>query len=810
MLQDLRYGVRLLLKNPGFTFIAVFTLALGICGVTTQFSVVDAALLRGLPFPEQDRLVRVTMRDPNWPPERVFSLAAADVLEIAPKQQSFEDLAQYLFAGSFIVIIHDTPQRLSGAHVTSNFFSVLGVSPALGRDFTESDNQPGVERVTIISDALWQSEFGGDPNILGRKLRLNGRPATVIGVMPPGFQFPRDQLWMPIFNEYTSFQERPGGGGANVLGRLKPGVTLTQATSEVEVYLRALAEEYPQTNGRYTEARIEPLLSGFVAQPTRLLLITMFGAVIAVILIACANVMNMQFSRATVRSRELAIRAALGASRRRLVRQMLVESLVLAGIGGAAGAMLASWAIGLFSGVMGRLPTQALPSWMLFKIDGRALGFTVAATAFSVILSGLLPALAASRASLLDALNENARGHTSRFVHRFTGGLVVGQIALTCALLICSLLLIKSITNQFALNFGFDLDSVLAGRMNFEAEYRTDAERRAAFQRILNHLRSNPQFTHAAFTSRRNMMTTETFHGQIEGRTYARPEDRLESWLEFVSDGYFATLGLTPIAGREFEPGDTGDRRFVVLVNESFAQKHFGSESPLGHRLRAREGDTWRTIIGVVPDTLMQGPLEQKRDGSAVFVPTEALPLSYLTLVVRGHEPAGRLSEPLRRELAKIEPNLAIYVVETPKIHLNNALAQSRSVASLFAVFGGVAVVLAAIGLYGVMSFAVSRRIHEFGIRLALGAQRRDIMVMVLSKGISQLALGAVLGVGLTLVFMQLGGAAVSSFLYGVNPHDPWIYAGVLALLAIATMTACFVPARRATNLDPMVALRRE
>jgi len=810
MFQDLRYGLRLLGKNPGFTMVAVFTLALGISGVTTQFSVIDAAMLRGLPFPEPDRLMRVTMRDPSWAPERDFSLSAADVLEIAPKLQSFEGLAQYFFAGSFIVTIHDTPQRLSGSHVTSNFFSLLGVKPAMGRDFTESDNQPGVERVTIISDALWRSEFGGDPNILGRKIRrLNGQPATVVGVMPPGFQFPRDQLWIPIFNEYPGLRERPGGG-AHLLGRLKRGVTINQATNELEVYLRALAKEYPQTNRRYTEARIEPLLFGFVGRPTRQLLITMLGAVIAVLLIACANVMNMQFAQATVRSRELAIRAALGASSSRLARQMLVESLVLAALGGAAGALLARWAVGLFAGVMGTLPTQALPSWMLFKIDGRALGFTVAATALSVVLSGLLPALAAARAKPMDALKESSRGHTSRFIRRFTGGLVVCQIALTCALLISSLLLIKSITKQFDLNFGFDLDGVLAGRVNFEAEYRDDDERRAAFRRVLTHLRSGAQFTHAAFTTRRNMMTNETFHGEIEGRTYARPEDRLESWLEFVSDGYFATLGLRPIAGREFEPDDRGDRQFVVLVNESFARKHFGNESPLGHRVRAREGDTWRTIIGVVPDTMMQGPLEQQRDGSAIFVPTEALPVAYLTLVARGREPAERLTNALRRELAKVEPNLAIYGLETPKNHLKTALAQSRTVVSLFAIFGAVSVALAAVGLYGVMSFAVSRRTQEFGIRLALGAKKRDIMRMVMAQGARQLALGAALGIGLALALVQLGGAAVAGFLYKVSPRDPLVYIGVVALLALATSMACFFPARRATKVDPMIALRHE
>jgi predicted permease len=489
---------------------------------------------------------------------------------------------------------------------------------------------------------------------------------------------------------------------------------------------------------------------------------------------------------------------------------MLVESLVLAALGGAAGALLARWAIGLFAGVMGALPTQALPVWMLFKIDARVLAFTVAVTALAVILSGMLPALAASRANLTAALKESARGHTSRFVRRFTGGLVVGQIALTCALLISSLLLIKSISNQFALDFGFDLDSVLAGRMNLGAEYRTDDERRAAFRRILTHLRSSPQFTHAALTTRINMMTNDTFHGQIEGRTYARPEDRLESWLEFVSDDYFATLGLRPVAGREFEPGDRGDRQFVVLVNESFARKYFAGESPLGHRLRAREGDTWRTIIGVVPDTMMQGPIEQQRDGSAIFVPTEALPLSFLTLVVRGHEPADRLTNALRRELAKVEPNLAIYALETPKNHLKNALAQSRTVASLFAIFGVVSIVLAAVGLYGVMSLAVSRRTQEFGIRMALGAERRGIMRMVMAQGGRQFAIGATLGIALALGLAQLGGASVAGFLYKVNPRDPLVYVGVVVLLAVATVMACFFPARRATKVDPMVALRRE
>jgi len=449
--------------------------------------------------------------------------------------------------------------------------------------------------------------------------------------------------------------------------------------------------------------------------------------------------------------------------------------------------------------------------WMQFHIDRRVLVFTVTATAASVLLSGLLPALLASRTNLGEMLKAGARGHTSRLVHRLTGGLVVGQIALTCALLISSLLFINSITNQFALNFGFDLDAVLAGRMNFEADYRNDDNRRAVFRRLLAHLRSSPHFTAAALTTRRNMMTNDyTLNSEIEGRTYQRPEDRLASYLEIVSDGYFAALGLRPIEGREFEPADRDDRRFVALVNESFARKHFGNESPVGCRIRGDERNTWRTIVGVVPDTLMQGPLEQHRDGSAVFVPTEAAPASYLTLVVRGHVPPPQLTDTLRREIMKVDPHLAIYIVDTPRNMLQTALAQSRTVASLFAVFGGIAVLLAAAGLYGVTAFAVSRRTQEFGIRLALGADRRNILWLVLRQGGVQFMIGAALGLGLTLAFVQFGSAAVSNFLYRVDPRDPLIYGVVIVLLAAATLLACFVPARRAARVDPLVALRHE
>jgi putative ABC transport system permease protein len=807
--QDLRYGARTLLKQPGFTLVAVLTLALGICGVTTQFSIVDAALLRGLPLPEPDRLVGITMRDPSWAPDRTRNLWLSDVVEFGKETRSFEGLAGYSYAAPVIANINGMPQRLSGCLVTSNFFKLLGAKPILGRDFTESDNQTNAEPVTIISHALWQSDFGGDAQIIGRTFRVSRRATTIVGVMPPGFEFPRDQLWIPIFNEWSCSQ-RPCGP-AYVVARLKPDVSLTQAQAEVDNYLQRLAKDYPRTNEGFTVSRIEPVLNGFVARPTRQLLLSMFGAVVAVLLIACANVMNMQFARATARASEFAMRSALGASRLRLIRQLLTESLIIATLGGIGGIVLAHWAIDLFSGVMGQLPVKVMPFWMQFQIDRRVLGITVAACVASVMLSALLPALLASRVNLGEVIKSGARGHTNRLVSRLTGVLVTGQIALTCALLISSLLLIKSINNQSTLNFGFDLDAVLAGRVNFDPEFRSKDQLLDTFRSLLRHLRSSPHFTHAALSSRRLMMTNDDPSAfQIEGRVYQRPEDRLLAWEEVVSDGYFDTLGLRPIAGREFEMGDRDERRFVALVNESFARKHFGATTPIGQRVRRDDKDQWRPIVGIVPDTMMQGPLDQQRDGSAVFFPIEAEQRLGLTLVVRGYAPPSQLTEAVRSEILKVNPNLAIYLVDTPRNLMKSLLVQPRTTASLFAVFGGVATLLAAVGLYGITAFAVNRRTQEFGIRMALGADRRRILLLVLRQGGIQFILGTVLGLVLTLLLLRLGRSVVSDSLYQVNPHDPIIYAGVIGLLAAATVLACLAPARRATKVDPLVALRHE
>jgi putative ABC transport system permease protein len=802
-LHDLRIGLRVLLKEKSFFTISVLVLALGICGVTTQFSVINSALIRGLPFPEPSRLVRVALRDPSWAPGRTRAFWFDEDPAWSRSRQTVEGVAGFT-GSSFIATIGDLPERFPGSHVTEDFFSLLGVKPVMGRLFKPEDNRIEAPRVTIISDSLWNAEFGRDPNVVGRVIRLNGKPATVVGVMPPGFNFPRDQLWLPLFNEYP----RGNRGAANLIGdydvlaRLKSGVTLEQANAEFTVLARQAAKDFPDRNRNFTEAVVEPLMSIVVTSDTRQLLFTMLGAVVAVLLIACVNVMNMQFARATLRARELAVRGALGASRGRLLAQMLTESLIVAVLGAGLGMLFASWAIDFYA----RLGT-GFPAWMTFEIDGTVLAATIAATVGSLVVAGLLPAWLASRTDALDVLKQGGRGHTHPLVSRLTGALVVGQIALTAALLVASLLLVKSVAGRYALDFGFDLGSVLTGRMNFETDYHNDNDLQSVQARLLQQLRASPHFTHAAFTSRRGNLTGNFRAVQLENR----PEQKITASVEIVSDGYFATLGLGPLQGREFEPGDTPNKPAPALVNATFAKKYFPGESPLGLRLRSDPNASWCTIVGIVPDTLMQGPLDAQRDGAGVFLSISASPQSYATLVVRGHAASPeKLVEPLRREIFAVNPHLAIYLVKTPKRGLDNALEQVRTVMQLFSVFGAVAIVLAAVGLYGVAAFSVSQRTPEFGIRMALGAAPREIVKMVLQQGALRFSLGGVAGLGLAFALAPVAGAANAALLYNVSPRDPAVYALVFALLASVTGLACLIPARRAAKVDPMEALRAE
>src|SRR5437667_5273074 len=827
--QDVRIGLRVLFKEKSFCFLAVLVLGLGIGGATTQFTVVNAIVLRGFSFPHPEQLMSVGLIDPKASaPNNNFGFgvipSAQDYEDLRNAQQSFSQMAAYLSGSTINVTYKNNPQRYTGAYVTEDLFKMLGVSPIMGRDFTAGDNTPGAPKVTILSHEIWQRDFNGDRNIIGQSVRINGKAATILGVMPPNFKFPvSDELWTPYYNEVHLRPRCELLIGANnpapaVMGRLKPGVTADEANAEFVSLARRLAHDYPKTNQNLVSASVRPLLHALTGVQLRQQVLGMLAAVILVLLIACVNVMNMQFGRAALRAKEVAIRGALGATRWRIVRQMLTESLVVAVLGAIAGIIVAYWAVDMFVRATNALPFP-LPYWIQFKIDGPVFAFTIGIALVATIVSGLVPAWLSAHGNTAEIMKEGGRGNSSRLVNVITRMLVVGQIALTAALLIAATLQIKSIRNQLGLNYGYDEQAVYTARMALmEGAYPTQDARREFFLRAVRALRANPQFDSAALSSRFRM----TFDGQgqyeVDGQNYVQDRDRPRGNFESVSDKYFSTLGLNVWEGRDFTADDSDAKQPVAMVNASFARKYYGHESPIGRRIRIfnpGQPQPWRTIVGVVPDTLMQGPFNQQTNTAGFYLPLlGADPATqFCTIIVRpraGQRP-DTLGPTLSKAVAQLDPNLPIYFPGTPVRLHNEILGGNRIVATLFGIFGVVAFILSAVGLYGVMSFSVNQRRQEFGIRMALGADAARIFRMVMSQGAWQLAIGLAVGAGgIALLLGVVAAAALKNILFKVNALDPTIYFAVAALLTAVAAASCFVPARRATRVDPMVALRYE
>jgi len=830
--RDLRIGLRVLIKEKSFCALAITVLALGIAGVTTMFSVVNGVMLRGFSFPNAHRLISVNFIDPSS--TSFFGangqISSMDFEEFRPAQQSFEHLAAYLNGSTVNVTVDGTPRRYTGGYITEDFLRALGVSPVLGRDFTAADNQPGAEKVAIIGHGIWERDFGGAPGIVGKGVRINGAPATIVGVMPKGFAFPiNEELWVPLYSE---FPVRPRADPRNinpaVLGALKPGVSLDQASAEFAGFARRFAEAYPETSKAFATARVEPLIKTYTPLPLRGTLLTMLGFCVGVLLIACVNVMNMQFARATLRARELAIRSSLGATRARLVQQMLTESLLVAGIGAVLGVGLASFAVGWLSATFRNLDNPP-PSWITFDIDAPALIFTVGAALVAALVSGLLPAWMSSRASTVEALKEGGRGHTSHRIGLVSRGLVVFQIGVTCILLIGSLLQMRSILNQQAIDYGYDTAGIMSARMGLmDGDYPTPTARRVFYDRLLRELREHPEFGAVAFTSRFRMVFSGSGPVEIEGKEYREKRDRPNANFEQVTGGFFEVTGQKVLEGRTFTEDDLDPKLPVAVVNAAFARKHFGTESPIGRRFRSVDRSTeqpspWRTIVGVATTIRMLGPYNNPNvDDTGFYVPFYANPTGpalpepfvsqFATVIVkpRGDQRAFTLASALRRQVGQVDPNLPLYFVDTPQKNLEGFVAPNRIVASMFSVFGLVAVVLASVGIYGVMSFAVSQRTQEFGVRMALGADRLRILGMVLRQGSRQVVLGVLIGLGLAFGLATLGRAAIGNLLIGVSAQDPFTFAIVVALVAFVSLVATLVPARRATQVDPLIALRAE
>src|SRR5882724_2477933 len=828
--QDVRIGLRVLRKDKAFFLLAVLVLGLGIGGATTQFTVVNAVALRGFSFPHPEQLVTIGLIDPKATDQNNnfgFGVipTAQDYEDLKAAQKSCSLMAGYLSGSTINVTYKNNPQRYNGGYVTEDFFKITGVSPILGRDFTAADNKPGAERVIILSYEIWKRDFNGDPNIIGQNVRVNGKPATIIGVMPPNFKFPNfEQLWTPLYNQFPPIPRGqlvigPNNAAPSVMGRLKAGVTLDQANAEFITIALQLAREYPKTNQNFTAATVKPLAHSLIGLQFRQTVWAMLVAVILVLLIACVNVMNMQFGRVALRAKELAIRGALGATRWRLVRQILTESLVVAVFGAVAGVLLAYWSVDLLTRAMDALPSGfGLPYWVRFTIDARVLAFTVAITLVATLVSGLVPALISAQSNAAEMMKEGGRGNSSRLVNIITRLLVIGQIALTAALLIAATLEIRSIRNQLQLDYGYDENAIYSARMALLEGAYTEDGRREFFKRAVRELRANPEFDSAALSDRFQMTIGGGGQYEVDGQNYLTDRDRPRGNFESVSDNYFSTLGLKVLEGRDFTIDDADARQPVAIVNTSFARKHWGNQSALGHQVRIfNPGDPqpWRTIIGVVPDTLMQGPFDQQTEIAGFYIPLlgAAPATQFFTVLVRPRagQRAETLGPALKKAVIQLDSDVPIYFPGTPARLHDEALSGNRIVVNLFVIFGGVAFVLSAVGLYGVMSFSVSQRTQEFGIRMALGADARRIFRMVMTQGAWQLVIGLVLGAGAAALLLGvLVAAALRNILFKVNALDPSIYLAVAGLLTIVAALSCFIPARRATRVDPVAALRYE
>jgi putative ABC transport system permease protein len=831
LLRDVRLGVRVLVKERAFCTLAVLVLALGICGVTAMFAVVNGVILRGFSFPNASRLVHVDFIDPTTGSGQYANrrMASMDFIDLAAAGQSFTLMAAYTGGETVNMTVNGEPRRYEGACATPDFFRILGIGPALGRNFRAADDRPGAEKVAIISHGLWQRDFGGAGDIVGRVVRLNGDPATIIGVMPKGFAFPyREDVWIPLHSQYPVLPRNdPRDRTALVLALIKPGVSLDTANAEVTSLARRFAVAYPATNKRYTAGLVLPLIQIYTPEGLKGTLLTMLGFCVGVLLIACVNVMNMQFARATLRTRELAIRSSLGATRNRLVRQMLAESAIVAVAGAALGIPLAYEATDWLWATVHSMQFGP-PTWMTFDIDARVLALTVGATAAAGVVSGLVPAWIASRADTVAVLRDQSRGSTGRAVTLATGGLVVVQLVVTCVLLVGSLLQVRSIVKQQQVDFGYDTHGVLSARVGLtDARYDAPDARKLFYDRLLVALRNSPDFSAAAITNRTRMVSSGTTWVEIEGKIYKQQQDRPMTNWEKVSGGFAEAIGQRMLQGRAIGDDDLDSKLPVAIVNDAFARRHFGRDNAIGRRFRTVGDDEqpgpWRTIVGVARTVRMLGvhnsPLV---DDSGFYIPFYSTvegpvlpapaPAEFATVVVRpgANVRADVMVAALRRAVENVDRDVPLYYVGTPAQHYDDALAQNRVIAGMFSLFGLVAVLIASVGLYGVMAFSVNQRRQEFGVRMALGADRRAIMGIVLHRGGRQIALGLTLGFALAFVLATVGRDVLAGMLFNVSAHDPFSYAVVFAVVAGVSLIAVLVPALRAAGVHPMTALRAE
>jgi putative ABC transport system permease protein len=802
--RDLRYGIRMLAKNPGLSLAAVLAFALGIGLSTAMFSIVYGAILRGLPFEEPERLVHIENNNPSKD-QQSLEVFLQDYVEIRKRQKSFEDLGGF-YEGTVNLSGDEKPERYEGAFMTASSFSLLRARPLIGRGIQPGEDSPGAEPVVVLGWGVWQKRYNGDPKVVGRKVRVNGQAGTIVGVMPQGFAFPISQeIWVPMRLDPLK-TVRGRGETLEVFGRLRDGVSIEQARAELGGITQALAREFPVTNeGR--GAVIKPYTEEYMGEEPRALLTVMMAICLAVLLLACVNVASLIMARASKRTREIAIRSSLGADRRRLIGQLLTESVLLSLVGALLGVLLAYVGIKAFNAA---IADSQPPFWIKIAIDPVALLFALGATLFAGVVSGLVPAYQASRTDVNEVLKDEGRGSSSLRMGIFTRGVVVMEVGLSCIILIGAGLMIQNVLKMDD-RIEIDTANLFTSRIAlFESAYPEEAQRARFFDTLLTRLREDPAVVSAAASTYLPAAGTWAPRFAMEGATYPKEEDQPRAHIAWVSSGFVRTFGGEILLGRDFDPRDTADSLPVALVNRSFVEKFWHGQDPIGRRIRFSDAEDpaaepWRTVIGVVPDLGMAEIEDNDFGPEGFYIPLAQDCPAFVSLVVRTRDANPlAITEKVRAHVTALDKDLPIYFVRSMEEVVARTGFFQNLFATLFAIFGLVALVLASVGIYGVIAFSVEQRTQEIGIRMALGARQSSVLGLILRQGMRQLLLGLALG----LVPAWFVGKMLGGFLVGVKPYDPPTFVGVCLLLAGVALLACWVPAQRASRTDPLVAIR--
>jgi putative ABC transport system permease protein len=800
MINDLRYALRQLINSLGFTIVAVITLALGIGACTAIFSVVNTVLLRPLDYPDPDRVVII--RETQLPQFPEFSVSPPNYIDWEKQTKSYEYLAAYTGA-ALNLTGEGEPQRLVGVKATAHYFDVYGVKPVLGRMLLPEEDAVGKNHVVVLSYGFWQRVFGGARDVVGRAVQLNGEPYQIVGVAPAGFGIAsKVDVWTPMaFTPKETANDARGGHYINVVGRLKPGVTFRQAKAELEVIANQLAVQYPDPQKGWGIFMMP--IQDYMVRDVKPVLYTLLGAVGCVLLIACANLANLLLARATARHREISIRAALGAGRGRLIRQLLTESVVLAVCGGIAGVILARWGL---DALLALAPTS-LPRISEIHLDSGVLLFSLALSVVTGLVFGIAPAWLAARADVNEALKQGTRGSTEGGARgRLRSALVVIEVTFALVLLGGAGLLARSFMQLANVDPGFIPESATLMRLSLPQKKYDQPEQQTAFvNALLDQIKNLPGVQAAGITHSMPLVGDYVLGFNIEGRPAIDPADLPNTNYYAVTPGYFRAMGIRLIRGRIFTPQDDAKAPHVAIINETMARQFFPNEDPIGKRINITNGpDYWREIVGIVGDIKQYGV--DKATSAQSYEPFAQVPFTSLNVVIRTKGSPAALLGALRPAVYAVDKDQPVGVIRPLEEIMAESIARQRFAMLLLTVFSVVALVIAAVGIYGVMAYNVVQRTGEFGIRMALGAQQRDVLRLVLTQG------GKLIGIGLAVGLLATLAAsyAMRSILFNTSAYDPLTLASITVLLAAVALVACFFPANRATKVNPIDALRTE